>query len=121
MSKIQIKAETKSKNTNHKFIGKGLKKDSRIIYYDGKIKTQIILADKIVIIRESEYYIELNLQEKNTLEGKYQTKYGNLNLKTSNVKIKQNQNCLYIKYDLLIDNEFVDTFEYILNFSLDTI
>lgn len=121
MSKIKIKAETKSKNTNHKYIGKGLKVNNKITYYDEKIKTQIILSDKIVITRKSEYYIELNLKEKNKLQGKYQTKYGNLNLETSNVKIKQTENSLYIKYDLIIDNEFIDTFEYILNFSLDTI
>ena len=108
-------------NTNHKYIGKGLKVNNKITYYDEKIKTQIILSDKIVIIRESEYYIELNLKEKNKLQGKYQTKYGNLNLETSNVKINQTENSLYIKYDLIIDNEFIDTFEYILNFSLDTI
>ena len=76
--------KTKSKNTNHKYIGKGLKVNNKITYYDEKIKTQIILSDKIVIIRESEYYIELNLKEKNKLQGKYQTKYGNLNLETSN-------------------------------------
>ena len=64
MSKIKIKAETKSKNTNHKYIGKGLKVNNKITYYDEKIKTQIILSDKIVITRESEYYIELNLKEK---------------------------------------------------------
>lgn len=118
MSKIQIKAETKSKNSNHKFIGKGLKRGPKIIYYDGKIKTQIIIEDKISIIREGEYYIELNLQEKNNLEGKYQTAYGYLSLKSSNVHINKTANSLYLKYDLLVNDEFVDTFEYNLNFSL---
>ena len=121
MSKIQIKAETKSKNSSHKFIGKGLKRGPKIIYYDGKIKTQIIIEDKISIIREGEYYIELNLQEKNNLEGKYQTAYGYLSLKSSNVHINKTANSLYLKYDLLVNDEFVDTFEYNLNFSLDTI
>jgi len=121
MSKIIIKSYINSKEGKHTFKGKGILKDNKITYYDGKVRTKIILDNIISIEREEKYYIKMNLKESIKLKGIYKTKYGNLNLETIAKKIKKEKNRLEITYDLIIDSQYIDTFKYILEFTIDSI
>ena len=121
MSKINIKAKTKSKEENHEFKGKAIKNGSSISYIDGEVKTKIILDDTIKIIRIKDYLIELNFKENSILKGKYKTPFGYFDLETETLNREKSANKIKIKYKLIIDKQIIDTFEYILDFSIDSL
>ena len=120
LSKIKIKSNLKSKNENHQYKGYGLKNKNVIIYNDSNIITKITIDNIITIERKEEYFLEINLKEGINLEGKYITKYGNLKVESYTKEIKKEKNYLKIVYDLKINNEYVDTFTYILEYSIDS-
>lgn len=121
MSKISIKFSITSQNDKQIFEGKAQKKDNSIIFYHDKIKTKINLNNQVTIEREGEYYLKLIFEDRIKKEGEYITKYGKLQIETFTKKLEIKENKLEIIYDLYIEKEYVDTFYYILTFSIDSI
>lgn len=119
MSKVKIKAILKNKETNT-FIGYGIKNKNVITYNDCNIITKITMDKTITIERKEEYFLQIKLKKGINLEGKYITKYGNLKVETCAKEIKIDKNYLKVIYDLKINNEFTDTFTYILEYSIDS-
>ena len=120
MSKINIKAILKSNEETHIFQGKGIKKDSRIIYLDENTQTKITLDNIITIERKSNYHLILNLKKGIKLKGKYINNYGTIELETYAAEIIKKKNEIQITYTIIANKEVLDTFTYKLKFSLDT-
>ena len=120
MSKINIKSELKSKKDKHIFEGKGIKKGSTIIYNDNNIITKITIKDTIFIERKKDYHIKLGFNINENVKGTYITKEGNFETKTETTMLKKEKNSIKIKYNLMINNVFVDTFCFNLKYSIDT-
>ena len=120
MSKINIKAILKSNEETHIFQGKGIKKDSRIIYLDENTQTKINLDNIITIERKSNYHLILNLKKGIKLKGKYINNYGTIELETYAAEIIKKKNEIQITYTIIANKEVLDTFTYKLKFSLDT-
>ena len=120
MSKITIISTLKSKNEKHIFKGKGLKREKNIIYNDKEIIKNIKLTTPITIERKGEHILIINLKEGIKLQGKYQTNYGSFKVETYTKKIIETQFTLKIIYDLIINDEYIDTFEYNFEYSIDS-
>ena len=120
MSKIQIEAILKNSDENHTFKGKGLKKDNQIIYLDDNIQTKITLDNIIKIERKSEYKLKLNFKKGIKLKGTYINNYGTFEVETYAKEIIQKNNELKIIYKLRVNDNEIDTFTYILKYTLDT-
>ena len=118
--KINIKAFLKNKDKIHKFEGKGIKNKNQIIYKDENILTKIKMDNVITIERKSEYIIIMNLKKGIKLKGKYITKYGLIKLETYAHEVKKTKNEIKIKYDLFLNDEYVGTFTYNCEYSIDT-
>lgn len=119
MSKIKIKAHLKSKNENYTYEGLAIKNNNQIIYKDKDVLTKITLEDIIKIERGKDYHLIINLKEGIKLKGSYINKYGNLDVVTYTKKIIKKNSYIKITYDLTIEKQFVDTFEYKLEYSID--
>jgi hypothetical protein len=120
MSKINIQASLKNSQEKIEFKGLGIKQNNTIIYKNNNIRTKITIDNIITIERWQENYLKLNLKKGIKLKGTYITKYGNLNLTTETKEIKLTKNSLKTTYILIINDNYIDTFEYILNFSIDS-
>ena len=118
--KINIKTAIKNKEEAHTFKGKAIKNQNIITYKDGNTLTKIIIDDIITIERKNENKIILNLKKGIKLEGKYITKYGCISIETYAKEIIKKENKLKIKYDLIINNELIDTFTYYCEYSIDS-
>ncbi len=119
MGKIKITSTLKSSDSVHKFEGMGIKKDNVIIYKDD-VRTKIVLSDKLIIERTSDYFIKLNLKEGINLKGKYITNYGEFDICSEAEKIEIKKNSVKAIYKLSINGNYIDTFEYYLKFSIDS-
>lgn len=120
LSKIKIKATLKSTKENYIFTGSAIKKQKIIIYNDNDIKTKITIDDIITIERKHDYILKINLKEGINLEGKYMNKYGSLKVETYTRNIEISKFNLKATYDLIINDEYIDTFEYNLEYSIDS-
>lgn len=118
--KINIKASLKNKEGTHIFEGKAIKNKNIITYKDENILTKIIIDDTITIERNGEYEIILNLKKGIKLKGSYITKYGSISIETHAKEIIKEKNTLKIIYDLAVNNEYVDTFTYYCEYSIDS-
>ena len=118
--KINIKASLKNKEETHLFKGKAIKNNNTITYKDENIITKIILDDIITIERKNEYHIILKLKKGIKLKGKYITKHGSIDIETYTKEIKDKDNSLKIIYDLIMNDEYVDTFTYYYEYSIDS-
>lgn len=118
--KINIKATLNNKKENHLFKGKAIKNKNVITYKDNNILTKIKLDDTITIKRKSEYIVLLNFKKNTKLKGSYITKYGNIKIETNTKNIIKDENSIKIIYDLIINDEYVDTFTYYCEYSIDS-
>ena len=118
ISKVGIKSILKSSSDLHQYIGKGIKNSKGIIYFDDFIKTVVSISDKVVIERIGEDYLRLEFKE-GMNKGEYLTNEGSLPVTTYTHLLKISDNSLEIKYDLFIDEHLIDTFLYILEYSID--
>ncbi len=118
--KIKIKTKLKNKKETHIFEGSGIKSKNIITYNDNNIITKIIIEDVITIERKKDYYLKIHLKEGIKLEGKYMTNYGDIKISTYTKKIESKEKYLKIIYDLIINNEYIDTFTYNLEYSIDS-
>lgn len=120
MSKVKIEAILKNDEGNHIFKGKGIKKDNQIIYNDGNVQTKVTFDNIIIIERNAEYKLKLKLKKGINLEGTYITNYGKIRLETITNELIQKKNELKIIYKIRANGIVIDTFTYILKFTLDT-
>ena len=120
MSKIKIKAILKNKNEKHVFSGKGIKRQNTITYNDNNIMTKITIKDTVFIERKKDYHLKLGFNINENVKGTYITKEGKLETETKTLNLKVEKNSIKIKYNLMINNVFVDTFEFNLKYSIDT-
>ena len=120
MSKIKIEASLKNSEENHIFTGKGIKKDNQIIYLDENVQTKITMDNIITIERNAEYKLTLNLKKGIKSKGTYINNYGTFEVETYAKEIIQKNNELKIIYKLRVNDNEIDTFTYILKYTLDT-
>lgn len=120
MSKVNIKSILKTKDEIIKYEGKGIKNNSTIIFNENGIKTTIEINNKIIIERKEQYYLLMTFDKQKKEEGKYTTKYGKLKIETYTKYLKIEEKKLKIKYDLIINEHFIDTFEYNFEYSIDS-
>ena len=119
MSKIEIKAILKSKSDIHEFMGKGIKTGNTITYNDNGVLTKIILDDIVSLERKSDYFIKFNFKLGENLDGIYEMKEGVLSLKTVTLEMNYEKDGIKIKYSLIINNIFIDTFWFYLQYTID--
>lgn len=116
MSKIIVKHSIKSSlDDNTVKEKKGILKDSHITYnVDGIIK--LMITGNIVFFEKENDNIKINLKfEKNrSTKTKYLIKdmHTEIELETKTKELIINENSIYIKYDLYMNDGFSDTFEY---------
>ena len=120
LSKIRINAHLKSKDDNLTYNGYGIKNKNIIMYTNKNIMTKIIIDDVITLERKKDYLLKINLKEGINLEGEYITNYGTIKLETYAKEITRENNTLKLTYDLIINDEFIDTFTYNLEYSIDS-
>ena len=119
MVKVNLKVFNHNSQEKYLYETMGIKKRNEIIYKDGEIITKVLIGDVIKIFRNGEYEMVLNFKLGIDLDGMYKTKYGKINIATHTKEIKIKENGLRIIYDLIIDEHFVDTFTYNLEYSID--
>ena len=118
--KINIKTSLKNKEGTHTFKGKAIKNKNIITYKDENVLTKIKIEDIITIERNNEYKIIINIKKGIKLKGSYTTKYGNINIETTAKEKKKEKNTLKIVYDLTVNDEYIDTFSYYCEYSIDS-
>ena len=118
--KINIKTTLKNKEETHTYEGKAIKDKNIIIYKDKNTYTKIKIDKIITIERKNEYQIKINLKKGIKLKGSYITKYGKLDIETYAKEVISRENHLKLVYDLIINNEFIDTFIYYCEYSIDS-
>lgn len=117
MSKIIINSKIISND------GKEIIKDKICILKDNRICYNNNSVNVVVSIEENDIYIERNCDEYHVIlrfnEGKEMTSSYfiknlsiDIDVKTITKKLEINNNTLKIKYDLYMNNEFSDSFEY---------
>ena len=119
MSKIKIKAVLKSKNSVHEFIGKGIKTNNIITYNDNNTLTKIVLNNIVSLERKNDQYIKLNFEKNKKLQGVYEINEGKFDLKIETKELIIKEGSIKIKYNLIINNEFIDTFYFSLQYTID--
>ena len=112
MGKINIKSVLKSSTNLHVFEGKGIIKHNEITYNDDGIITKLTLNEPVFLERKKDYEIKIGFQINKNIKGTYITKEGNFETKTVVKQFKNEKNHLRIKYDLMINNIFIDTFDF---------
>ena len=122
MSKIKIYSKISSKtNEEEIYDGVAIKKDNYILYNKNKCNISVLIDNKKVIFKRENNEIKLNmifeLNKKNNGEYILKEYSSNLAITTVTKKLKITNNSLEIEYDLYIDNEFSDTFFYIMKWS----
>lgn len=120
MSKILINSNVKSKGNNEKLKKlPAIKNKDEISYFNRGISVCVYVNNNSVkLVRESdEFKIELLFENNKEIESKYYIKKLGLSLsvKTITKKLVINSNDFMIEYDLYMNGEFSDSFEYILS------
>ena len=119
MSKIKIYSKISSKtNEDEIYDGIAIRKDNNIFYNKNKCNISVLIEDKKVILKRENNEIKLNMtfELNKKVGGEYFLKeYSSyLTITTMTKKLNITNNSLEIEYDLYIDNEFSDTFFYIM-------
>ena len=122
MSKIKIYSKISSKtNEDEIYDGIAIRKDNNIFYNKNKCNISVLIEDKKVILKRENNEIKLNMTFELNKQGggeyflKEYSSYLTITTLTKKLEIKDNS--LEIEYDLYIDNEFSDTFFYIMKWS----
>ena len=120
MSKIKIKSIIKSSDGEFSYEGFGIKNKNVFTYNDDGLLTKVIIDDIVTIERRKDYEIVLKYGEGKKLKGFYKTKYGCFKIETITKNIEKNKKSLKIVYDLIINDEFTDTFTFYFEYSIDS-
>lgn len=122
MSKIIINSSVFSKGGKERLTNiKAILKDGKINYKKDNVTVSItILNGKIILLRENDdMKLSLEFEKNKTLTTKYVIKDLGLEMKVD-VKTKKlliNNNSFEIEYELFINDEFSDTFNYSVEWS----
>ncbi len=122
MSKIIINSSVFSKDEKERLTNiKAILKDGKINYKKDNVTVSItILNGKIILLRENDdMKLSLEFEKNKTLTTKYVIKDLGLEMKVD-VKTKKlliNNNSFEIEYELFINDEFSDTFNYSVEWS----
>lgn len=122
MSKIIINSSVFSKGGKEQLTNiKAILKDGKINYKKDNVTVSItILNGKIILLRENDdMKLSLEFEKNKTLTTKYVIKDLGLEMKVD-VKTKKlliNNNSFEIEYELFINDEFSDTFNYSVEWS----
>lgn len=122
MSKIIINSSVFSKGEKERLTNiKAILKDGKINYKKDNVTVSItILNGKIILLRENDdMKFSLEFEKNKTLTTKYVIKDLGLEMKVD-VKTKKlliNNNSFEIEYELFINDEFSDTFNYSVEWS----
>lgn len=122
MSKIIINSSVFSKDEKEQLTNiKAILKDGKINYKKDNVTVSItILNGKIILLRENDdMKLSLEFEKNKTLTTKYVIKDLGLEMKVD-VKTKKlliNNNSFEIEYELFINDEFSDTFNYSVEWS----
>lgn len=119
MSKIYIKTTLKNSNEVHTFEGMGIKDGNKITYNDNGVMTKISFDESVILERISDYYIKICFDENKQIKGIYDTKEGKFETETSICNMKIENNSIKIEYKLMINNVFIDTFIFNLQYTID--
>ena len=119
MSKIRIKAIIKNSREEFKYEGFAIKDGNVIEYYDSDILARLIIDD-VSIERKKDYDIKMKFKEGKKIKGSYETYYGSFNLETFTKSVRRDEKGIKIIYDLIINDELIDTFTYICEYSIDS-
>ena len=95
-------------------------KDNKITYNDEGIMTTIFLDDTIWLLRKKDYEIKLGFFHNSKIKGTYIIPEGELLVETETKDLKILENGIKIKYNLMINNAFIDDFELNLDYSIDS-
>ena len=117
MSKITLSYKIFSSSSNEeKETIRAIKNDNNITYKLDGIKVNITILNNNIIIKRESNDMELNLEFKNnkSIITSYHMKDLNINIKveTKTKKLVINQNSVLINYDLYMNDEFSDNFQY---------
>ena len=117
MSKIIINSNVFSKNEEERLTSVlAILKDGIINYKNDDVKVNItLLKDKIILVRENDNMaLTLEFEENKTLSTKYVIKDLGVEIKveTKTERLLINNNGFKIKYELFMNGEFSDTFNY---------
>lgn len=117
MSKIIVNAKVTSESETEIINNKNaILKDNKICYNNDSVNVVIsIEKDNIYIERNcKDYNLVLKFKEKEEMISSYFIKELGINIsvKTITKKLMIDNNALKIKYDLYMNNEFSDSFEY---------
>lgn len=122
MSKIIINSSVFSKGEKERLTNiKAILKDGKINYKKDNLNVCItILNDKIILLRENDdMKLSLEFEKNKTLTTKYVIKDLGLEVKveTKTKRLIINDNSFEIEYELFMNGEFSDTFNYSVEWS----
>lgn len=122
MSKIIINSNVFSKNEEERLTSVlAILKDGKINYRNDGVNVIItLLKDKIILVRENDSMVlTLEFEENKTLTTKYLIKELGISIKveTKTKRLLINNNSFEIEYELFMNGEFSDTFNYNLEWS----
>ncbi len=117
MSKIIINSNVFSKNEEERLTGVlAILKDGKINYKNNGVNVSItLLKDKIILIRENDdMKLTLEFENNKTLATKYIIKQLGIEVKveTKTKRLIINNNDFEIEYELFMNGEFSDSFNY---------
>ncbi len=117
MSKIIINSNVFSKNEEERLTNvKAILKDGKINYKNNGVNVSItLLKDKIILIRENDdMKLTLEFENNKTLATKYIIKQLGIEVKveTKTKRLIINNNDFEIEYELFMNGEFSDSFNY---------
>jgi len=117
MSKIIINSNVFSKNEEERLSNvKAILKDGVINYKNDGVNVNItLLKDKIILVRENDNMkLTLEFEENKNLISKYVIKDLGVEIKveTKTNRLINNNNNFEIEYELFMNDEFSDTFNY---------
>lgn len=117
MSKITLSYKIFSSSSNEEKENiRAIKNDNNITYKLDGIKVNITILNNNIMIKRESNDMELNLEFQNnkSIITSYYTKDLNINIKveTKTKKLVINQNSILINYDLYMNDEFSDNFQY---------
>lgn len=117
MSKITLSYKIFSSSSNEEKENiRAIKNDNNITYKLDGIKVNITILNNNIMIKRESNDMELNLEFQNnkSIITSYHIKDLNINIKveTKTKKLVINQNSILINYDLYMNDEFSDNFQY---------
>lgn len=110
MSKVLIKSKLTGDNVNT-FEGMGIYNKNELVFFENGVKNKIkIFSNKIIIERESDYFLYLEFEQNKKTKGYILTQVrADIDIFTSLLKI--NENSIYIEYKIF------NNFSYLIEFN----